>query len=135
MKATSSFTVDGWDPQPFDDQARAPEGVQLSRTRIAKTFSGDIEGTGVVQSVMAVAPQGSAGYVGIELIVASVHGRSGSFVLQHAATADRGTQSGSWTIVPDSGTGELAGLSGTGEIIVTPEGDHTFILDYELTTG
>ncbi len=37
--------------------------------------------------------------------------------------------------MPDSGTGELAGRSGTGEIIVTPEGDHTFILDYELTTG
>jgi hypothetical protein len=135
VRAISGFTVDAYEPSPFDEQAEVPEGFQLSRTRIAKTFSGDLAGTSVTQAVMAVTQEGSAGYVAIELIVASLQGRQGSFLLQHSATATRGAQSGSFTIVPDSGTGRLAGLSGQGDIAVDADGVHTFTLDYDLPGG
>jgi hypothetical protein len=132
VRAISGFTVDAYEPAPFDEQAEVPEGFQLSRTRIAKTFSGDLLGTSVTQAVMAVTREGSAGYVAIELIVGTLQGRQGSFLLQHSATATRGAQSGSFTIVPDSGTGRLAGLSGRGDIAVGADGAHTLTLDYDL---
>ena len=132
MRATSAFTVDAYEPAPFDELAEVPKGFQLSRTRIAKTFSGDLAATSVTQAVMAVTQEGSAGYVAIELIVGSLQGRQGSFLLQHSATATRGAQSGSYTIVPDSGTGQLAGISGQGDIAVDADGGHTVTLDYDL---
>ena len=132
MRATSGFTVDAYEPAPFDEHAEVPKGFQLSRTRIAKTFSGDLAGTSVTQAVMAVTQEGSAGYVAIELIVGNLQGRQGAFLLQHSAMANRGAQSGSWTVVPDSGPAELAGLSGQGEVTIDAEGGHTFTLDYDL---
>ena len=132
MRAISDFTVDAYEPAPFDEQTEVPAGFQLSRTRIAKTFSGDLAATSVTQAVMAVTQEGSAGYVAIELIVGSLHGRQGSFLLQHSATSTRGAQSGSYTIVPDSGTGQLAGLSGQGDIAVDADGGHSLSLDYDL---
>src|SRR2546421_6452817 len=135
MRATSAFTVDAYEPATFDEHAEVPKGFQLSRTRIAKTFSGDLAGTSVTQAVMAVTQQGSAGYVAIELIVGSLQSRQGSFLLQHSATSTRGAQSGSYTVVPDSGTGQLAGLSGHGQIAIDADGGHTFTLDYDLPGG
>lgn len=134
MRAISGFTVDAYEPAPFDDHAEIDirGGFQLSRTRIAKTFSGELVATSVTQAVMAVTREGSAGYVAIELIVGSLQGREGSFLLQHSATATRGVQSGSYTVVPDSGTGQLAGLSGQGEIVVDAGGAHALTLDYDL---
>ena len=67
--------MDAYEPTPFDEHAEVPKGFQLSRTRIAKTFSGDLAGTSVTQAVMAVTQEGSAGCVVIELIVGSLQGR------------------------------------------------------------
>jgi hypothetical protein len=68
----------------------------------------------------------------MERIEGRINGRAGSFVLHHSATADRGAQAASWTVVPDSGTGELRGLRGQARIDVSPDGGHTFTLDYDL---
>ena len=127
-RATGTFTIDTWDATPYDEAG----GVTLSRTRVTKTFSGEVEGTSTAELLMAQATEGSAAYVGMERIEGRIHGRSGSFVLHHSATADRGTQSASWTVVPDSGTGELRGLRGQARIDNTPDGGHTFTLDYDL---
>ncbi|MEU8269376.1 DUF3224 domain-containing protein [Sphaerisporangium sp. NPDC049002] len=75
--------------------------------------------------------EGSAAYVGFERFTGGVHGRKGSFVLHHTATGSAGEQSLSWTILPDSGTGELLGIRGGGQII-PDDGEHFFHLDYEL---
>ncbi|HMM67686.1 MAG TPA: DUF3224 domain-containing protein, partial [Dokdonella sp.] len=75
--------------------------------------------------------KGSAGYVAIERVVGSLQGRRGSFVLQHSGTMNRGEPSLSVTVVPDSGTGELEGLSGTLGITVR-EGIHCYGFDYQL---
>ena len=124
--ATSSFVIDSWDQQPYHES----EGVQLARVELSKTFSGDIVGTSTASLLMAGAGESGA-YVAHERFAVRVHGRDGTFVLQHAAVA--GPQgSTSWVVVPDSGTGELRGLTGDGEITRHDDGSHTFTLDYHL---
>ena len=73
---------------------------------------------------------GSAGYVAIEHFTGSVDGKSGSFVLQHSGVMNKGDGQLTVVIVPDSGTGELAGISGTMQID-NDEGKHSYVLDYE----
>ena len=128
IQATSTFDIDSWEAAPYDEL----DGVSLSRTRVTKTFHGEIEGQSTAELLMVGAQDGSAAYVGIERIVGRVNGHSGSFILQHSATMTRDASSTSWTIVPDSGTGELRSLRGGAQIVNEPDGGHTFILDYEL---
>lgn len=127
-QATGTFTIDTWEEEPYDER----DGAKLTRTRVTKTFHGQIEGQSTAELLMAYAQEGSAAYVGFERIVGRVHDRSGSFVLQHTATGSRGAQSASWSVVPDSGTGELRSLRGEARIVVEPDGGHTFTLEYDL---
>jgi hypothetical protein len=126
--ATCAFIIDSWKSEPYDDR----DGVALSRTRVTKTFTGDLSGTSAAELLMASAPHESSAYVGFERIEGSLHGRQGSFVLHHSASADGGKQTASWTIVPDSGTGELAGIQGAARILIAPDGGHTLELAYEI---
>jgi hypothetical protein len=128
MQATSTFVIDTWEAQPYDER----EGATLTRTHVAKTFQGEIEGQSTAELLMAMAGEGSAAYVGFERIVGRVNGREGSFVLHHSAMSAYGAQSASWTVVPDSGTGALQGLRGEARIVNEPDGGHTFVLNYEL---
>ena len=106
------------------------DGIKLNRNVLRKEFSGDVAGTSQGQMVAATtATPGSAGYVAIEHFTGSVAGKSGSFVLQHHGLMDRGDPALTVTIVPDSGTGELAGISGTLEID-SAAGAHSYVLDY-----
>jgi Protein of unknown function (DUF3224) len=127
-RATASFEIDSWEEQPYDEQ----DGVKLSRTRVVKSFRGEIEGESTAELLMVVAGQDSAAYVGVERVNGRVNGRSGSFVYTHTATAAGGSQAASWPVVADSGTGELAGISGQIRIDNLPDGGHVFTLDYEL---
>jgi hypothetical protein len=99
---------------------------------IDKQFHGDLQGTsqGEMLSVMSDV-KGSAGYVAIERVSATLNGRSGSFVLQHNATMNRGEPALNIIVVPDSGSGELAGLSGSMRIIIAG-GSHAYEFDYTL---
>jgi len=108
------------------------EGATLGRMSIDKQFHDDLEASskGEMLSAMSGTP-GSAGYVAIEKVSGTLHGRSGSFVLQHSATMTRGTPALNIIVVPDSGTGELAGLSGTMTIIIA-DGKHSYTFDYTL---
>ena len=104
----------------------------LGRMTIDKTFSGDLQGTSKGEMLMAgSAEKGSAGYVTIERVTGTLRGRSGSFVLQHMGVMNRGTPQLTVTVVPDSGTGELAGLAGTLDIKIT-DGKHFYTFDYVL---
>ncbi len=127
--AAGSFEIESWDEQPYEEQ----DGTRLTRTHLTKTFSGDIEGESVAELLMAYgSEEGSAAYVGLERVTGSVHGRSGSFVLRHSATMERGEGNASFSVVPDSATGELRGLRGEARITVEPGGAHSFTLDYEF---
>ncbi len=107
-------------------------GTRLNRNAVTKTFSGDMVGTSEAQMITAFTDTpGSAGYVAIEHFTGSVGGKSGSFVLQHSGVMDKGTPQLTVFILPDSGSGELSGISGTLEI-GNDEGKHSYSLDYEL---
>ena len=100
---------------------------------IDKTFHGDLAATSRGQMLSAMgAVKASAGYVAIERVTGTLAGRSGSFVLQHAGTMDRGQGSLAVSVVPDSGTEELTGLSGAMSIEITG-GEHRYRFTYTLS--
>ena len=108
------------------------EGSPLARMSIDKQFHGDLEAISKGEMLAAgTAVKGSAGYVAIERVTGTLHGRSGSFVLQHSATMTRNTPDLSIAVVPDSGTGELVGLAGTMMITIT-NGKHSYEFEYTL---
>ena len=126
--ARGSLDVNMEAEPPFLEQ----DGVRLNRNVVRKEFSGDVTGTSEAQMIAAfTGTPGSAGYVAIEHFTGSVGGKSGSFVLQHSGVMSKGDAQFTVTIVPDSGTGELAGISGTLEID-NDEGQHSYVFNYEF---
>jgi hypothetical protein len=125
-QARGTFEVEAERHPPYDT---AP-GATIGRTSLTKVFQGDVVGTSTVEMLSAVSEvHGSAGYVAIERIDGSVHGRAGSFVVQHNGIMTRGAPELSITIVPDSGTGELAHIAGAMKIDIV-DGAHHYTLDY-----
>jgi len=99
---------------------------------INKTFAGDLHGSSVGQMLAFRTPvQGSAGYVAMERVTATLAGRQGGFTLQHNGLMTRGRPELSVVVVPDSGSEGLLGLSGTLEITIS-EGRHDYRLVYSL---
>jgi hypothetical protein len=124
--AAGTFAVTMNPEPPYD----VNEGASIGRVSIKKQFAGDLEATSSVEMIGARSElKGSAGYVAIERVNGVLHGRAGTFVLQHSGTMTRGRGELSVTVVPDSATGELKGLSGrmTIEII---EGKHLYSFEY-----
>lgn len=116
-------------PLPGDAYA---DGASMGRMTIDKQFSGDLTGTGKGQMITGMGSEkGSAAYSAIERVSGVLSGRRGTFMLQHTGVMNRGAQSLSITIVPDSGTGELAGISGAFHLTI--EGKvHSYDLEYTL---
>ncbi|MEP7042091.1 MAG: DUF3224 domain-containing protein [Dokdonella sp.] len=112
------------------------DGAKRGRMSIDKQFHGDLEATSKGEMLSAMtATQGSAGYVAIEKVSGTLQGRQGTFVLQHNATMTRGVPYLNIIVVPDSGTGELAGLGGTMKIIIGADGKHSYEFDYLLAAA
>ncbi len=104
----------------------------LARMSIRKTFHGPLDATSSGEMLSAMtATKGSAGYVAIEHVVGTLAGHTGTFVLQHSGLMDHGTPSLTVNVVPDSGTGALAGLAGAMSIVNGPSG-HTYDFTYTL---
>ena len=128
LHATGTFTVKAT-PQPPDENAG---GAAIGRLVLDKQFHGDLEATSKGTMLAAgTAVKGSAGYVAIELVTGTLHGHTGTFVLQHIGTMTRGVPQLSVTVVPDSGTGQLIGLSGKMSIIIV-DGKHSYDFEYTL---
>jgi len=126
--ASGTFEVK-LNPQPSDDKVGDPT---IGRMSIDKQFHGDLEGTSKGQMLTAMTDvKGSAGYVAIERITGTLHGRNGTFALQHTGTMQRGAPQLSVTVVPDSGTGQLVGLAGKMEIKIV-DGKHFSELEYRF---
>lgn len=116
-------------PQPPDPAVGDPA---IGRMAIDKQFHGELTATSKGQMLaVRTATKGSAGYVAMERVVGTLGGHSGSFVLQHSSTMTRGTPAQSITVVPDSGTDDLIGLSGTMTIDII-DGKHFYTFDYQL---
>ncbi len=118
--------------EPLPSFSQGEAGIQLGRLSIVKTFSGDLsaQSRGEMLSAGGNAP-GSAGYVAIEQVDGTLHGKQGTFVLQHNGIMERGQGRLTVEVVPDTGTGELAGLAGQFKILI--EGDkHLYEFEYRL---
>lgn len=128
LQASGSFEVKLAPLEPYNQDTDAG----LGRLSIDKQFFGDLEATSRGEMLSAGTPaQGSAGYVAIERVAGTLHGRSGSFALQHSSTMDAETMEQSILVTPGSGTGELTGLAGTMRILVE-DGAHSYELDYTV---
>jgi len=128
--AKGSFDVKGT-PQP----AAEGDDPSFSRMRFDKQFHGDLEGTSRVQMLAAgTAVKDSGAYVALEKVSATCAGRKGTFVLQHSATMNRGLPSLLITVVPDSGTEQLTGISGRFSIDIR-DGKHFYSFEYTLPAG
>lgn len=127
QQAEATFQVNSWDEKPIGESEGMP---RLTRATVTKSFSGDIEGEGSLEYLMMYRTDGSASFVGMERVIGSVAGRSGSFVLQHTGTFEAGTAKATWVVVPGSGTGELRGLRGDGGFASAHAERYSMTLDY-----
>ena len=121
---------------PFDVKVTAqedqPAQPMLNRMILDKQYHGDLEAAAKGQMLTAATDvKGSAAYVAIEKVEGKLKGRSGSFILQHSGTMNQGVPQLTITVVPDSGTGELKGLSGKMTIIIA-ERKHSYDFEYTL---
>ena len=130
QRAAGAFDVKVTPQKPDTQIARA---ANLGRLTIDTRFHGDLEGIskGEMLATQTEVP-GSAGYVALERVTGKLKGRAGSFVLQHSATMTRGSPKANIAVVPDSGTGELQGISGTMIITVGADGSHSYEFDYKI---
>ena len=126
---TGQFTVA---LAPLDGYAKGQNGINLGRMSIDKTFTGKLNASSQGEMLSAMTPvQGSAGYVAIEQVIGELEGKKGSFVLQHFGTMDKGQDSLTLNVIPDSGTDELEGLTGSMKIRIE-NGVHHYDFQYTL---
>lgn len=131
MKKTANarFAITGWDEKPYSEGDDLPK---LARASVTKTYTGDIAGEAHVEYLMMYRSDGTATFVGLERIVGSIAGKTGSFVLQRTGLFEGGMAKESYVIIPGSATGELHGLVGEGTSAVGHGMEHPFTLDYDL---
>jgi hypothetical protein len=126
---TATGTIDlEFSDETYDDR----DGTQLARRSLRKVFKGDLEGASEGEFLLAIAPAGSAAYVGLDRVTASIDGRSGSFVLVHAATQSADKAVASIGVLTNSATEGLEGLRGELTIVIAPDRSHSYSFDYEL---
>jgi hypothetical protein len=125
-RAIGNFEVQ-MNPQPPDENVGDPT---IGRMSIDKQFQGNLEATSRGEMLAAGTDvKGSAGYVAMERVTGMLNGRNGTFALQHSGTMTRGTPHLTITVVPDSGTGELVGLTGK-MLVVIVDGKHSYEFEY-----
>ena len=126
--ASGSFDIK-MAPQPVTEEEKKTISVRMTSD---KQFHGDLEGTSTGEMLgVFTAVKDSAGYVAMERVTGKLNGRTGTFILQHSSTMERGKQQQSITVIPDSGTDQLAGLAGSMIIKIT-DGKHLYEFDYTL---
>ncbi|MCP3168290.1 DUF3224 domain-containing protein [Myxococcus qinghaiensis] len=123
---------------PFDVKVKplAPDegaaATPIGRMSIDKRYHGDLEGTGVGQMLATMDDGKSGAYVALERVTGSLQGRKGSFSIHHTGRMTRGAPELSILVVPDSGTDELKGLTGSMQIQIDEKGGHTYVFEYAL---
>lgn len=127
MHAEATFTIGKWDEQPYYE---ATDGAKMTRAEVSYVYHGDIEGHGMVQYLMTYRPDGTGIAIAFERITGSIGGRSGSFVIQHDDTFKVDGVTGTYRVVPGTGTDELRGVQGRGVLSVAGPGPYSFVLDY-----
>jgi hypothetical protein len=124
-----SFTVTAWDEQTY----RELDGVsKLTRASVSQHFSGGLEADGDWEAHMFYAEDGTAFYTGLQRFTGTLDGREGTFVAEARGGYDGSAATSELTVVAGSGTGALAGLSGTGSAAAGSGTEGTYSFDYAL---
>lgn len=126
-RATANFEVTGWEQTPYGEAG----GPQLARAQVKKRFTGDLQGESTAELLMCGGAEGGAGYIAQEVVTGTLAGRTGTFVLQHGGIRGAGTPYTFGTVVPDSATDGLRGLTGT-VTYAHDERGAVLTLDYDL---
>ena len=127
--ASGTFQVTGGGEDAYHEQE---DGPKLARVTGSQRFTGDIEGEGSVEWLMCYAEDGTARFVGMQLVRGVIDGRKGSVVLETVGEFDGGKARGRWTVIPGSATGDLAGITGEGRF-ESPHGPNaTYTLEVDL---
>jgi Protein of unknown function (DUF3224) len=127
--ANARFAITSWDEKPYHE---APDSPRFTRATVTRTYTGDIAGEGRVEYLMMYRPDGTAVYVGLERITARIEGREGTFVLERSGRFEDGLAKENYSVIPDSATGLLRGISGEGSSSVGHGMEHPFSLEYEF---
>ena len=133
MRTTSTFTVDSFEPTDLDPGS-VRTGTAVGVARMLKQFSGGLAGRAETLFTAAFDQASGVGtYLAMESFEGSLDGRTGTLNLAHSATTDGGPERlyELVVIVPGSGTGDLAGVTGTGAIRIDEAGTHHLDLDYD----
>ena len=129
MQGSATFTVKSWDEKPY---AEMDGGRKLTRAHVVCTYQGDLEGEGTREYTMAYGADGKGNYVGIEHVVGRIGAKTGSFVMQHTGTFEGHAVNNTWVITHDSGTGELQGVTGSGEGPIAGQGPYPIAFHYSF---
>ena len=134
MRVDGTFSVKAFIPASLTPEPAIATALPVGVATMEKQYEGDIAGRSATVFTAAFDPATGVGtYVAMESFEGSVDGRTGTFNFVHSASttgADR--SAGYFAVVPSSGTGELAGISGTGDLVIDPDGTHRIWLDYEI---
>jgi hypothetical protein len=126
----ATFEIGKWDEQPYQESG---DGAKMTSAHVSYRYHGGIDGESVMEYLMSYRADGTGVYVGLERIEGSIDGRAGSFILEHTGTFAAHGVTGTYRVIPDSGTGELQGLRGEGNLSVSGAGPYPVALDYDLT--
>lgn len=118
MKAITSFKIVSWDESTY---VESESGAKMTKAKVTQTYEGDLVGEGNVEFLMSHNSEGSAHFVGLELVTGSLAGKQGTFVIQHVGNYGSSGALSECTIIPGSGTGELSGILGKGGYVATGE--------------
>jgi hypothetical protein len=130
--ATATFDIKEWKEQTWDGQPYADvDAPKLTRAENVYTYQGDFEGESKLQYLMQYNADGTVYSVALEQLTGRLAGRRGTFVVQHEGLYDGVSNTGTFTIIPGSGTGELSGITGSGSVYATHE-VREITFDYEL---
>jgi hypothetical protein len=113
-ESTCTFQITNWNEKSYEDIGG---GAKLTHAKVTQSYSGAIEGTSTVEYLMSYTVHGTASFVGLERISGKVEGKAGTLVLQHVGSFSEGKARSSWSVVPGSGTGDLANLHGKGSYV------------------
>lgn len=128
-KANATFKMTEWNESPYDEPTNEPK---LSKVSVAKTYEGEITGEGKLEYLMVYTSEMQAEFVGLERFTGQIGDKSGSFVLEHTGTFENGVVKSDWRIVPNSGTGDLVGITGEVEFEAGHAEEYPIKLRYDL---
>ena len=127
--ASGQFEVEDWNESTYEDLG---SDAKLTRARVMETFRGDIQGDATAEFLLTYPDPNTAFFVGVQRVIGTLGGRSGSFILQLNGNFAEGKSGADWFVVPGSGTGELQGLHGNGGFPPHRGRVVTYTLDYNF---